>query len=319
MQISDALCEENGLSVIRNPQDKAVPYDKWEGNLKKSSQRDDLRIMIDAALRHRSDGFDALLQMLEDAGCRIKRGAHISLKPLDGQRYIRLNSLGPEYDEDTLRQTLAGDHVHISKIPRADYSQNQIKRLVDIEDKLRAGKGKGYQVWAERNNIDAISQTVIFLKEHHIGSTEELEKQIDDLQSACEERKAFIQQAQNRMKEINRQRQAIRDYRRTKAIYTQFLESGWSAKFYQEHRAEIEAHKKAQAVYELHDGKLPTLKELTAEYDALKGQLDAYKPDLAEFKSKLTDLKHVRYNYKILARDISQTDQYHRKGDHIER
>lgn len=169
------------------------------------------------------------------------------------------------------------------------------------------------------NNIDAISQTVIFLKEHHIGSLEELEKQIDDLQSAHDEKKASIRQAQNRMKEINCQRQAIRDYRRTKAIYNQFRESGWSAKFYQEHRAEIEAHKKAQAVYELHDGKLPTLKELTAEYVALKGQLDAYKPDLAELKSKLTDLKHIRYNYKILIRDTPQTDQYHRKGDRIER
>lgn len=319
MQISDALCEENGLSVIRNPQDKAVPYDKWEGNSKKNSHRDDLRIMIDAALRHRPDGFDALMQMLEDAGCCIKRGAQISLKPPDGQRYIRLKSLGPEYDEDTLRQTLAGDHVHIPKTPRADYSKSQVKRLIDIEDKLRNGMGKGYQVWAERNNIDAISQTVIFLKEHHIGSLEELEKQIDDLQSAHDEKKASIQQAQNRMKEINRQRQAIRDYRRTKAIYAQFRESGWSTKFYQEHRTEIEAHKIAQAVYDLHDGKLPTLKELTAEYDALKGQLDANKPDLAELKSKLTDLKHVRYNYKTLAWGIPQTDQYHRKGDRIER
>ena len=41
--------------------------------------------------------------------------------------------------------------------------------------------------------------------------------------------------------------------------------------------------------------------------------------DLAELKSKLTDLKHIRYNYKILIRDIPQTDQYHRKGDRIER
>ena len=81
----------------------------------------------------------------------------------------------------------------------------------------------------------------------------------------------------------------------------------------------VEAHKKAQAVYEHHDGKLPTLKELTAEYAALKGQLDAYKPDLAELQSKLTDLKHIRYNYKILIRDIPHTDQYCRKGDRIER
>ena len=64
---------------------------------------------------------------------------------------------------------------------------------------------------------------------------------------------------------------------------------------------------------------LCTLKELTAEYVALKGQLDAYKPDLAELKSKLTDLKHIRYNYKILIRDTPQTDQYHRKGDRIVR
>ena len=121
------------------------------------------------------------------------------------------------------------------------------------------------------------------------------------------------------MKEINQQRQAIRDYRRTKAVYTQFRESGWSAIFYQEHRIDIESHKKAQAVYALHNGKLPTLKELTTEYDVLKKQLAASKPDLAELKSKLTDSKHIRYNYKILTRDIPQTDQHHRKKDRIER
>ena len=44
------------------------------------------------------------------------------------------------------------------------------------------------------------------------------------------------------MKEINRQRQAIRDYRRTKEIYTQFRESGWSTQFYQAHHTEIESH-----------------------------------------------------------------------------
>lgn len=116
VQISDALCEETDyqLSAIHRIKLSHMTSGR---QLEKSSHRDDLRIMIDAALRHRPDGFDALLQMLEDAGCRIRRGAHISLKPPDGQRYIRLKSLGPEYDEDTLRQALAGDHVHIPKLP----------------------------------------------------------------------------------------------------------------------------------------------------------------------------------------------------------
>ena len=131
-------------------------------------------MIIDAVLRMQPDGFDALMQLLEEAGCRIKRGAQISIKPPEGERYIRLDTLGQEYDEASLRRTLARDHVHIPKIPRGDYSENQIKRLVDIEAKLRVGKGKGYQVWAERNNIDAKAQMVIFLKEHQIGSLEEL-------------------------------------------------------------------------------------------------------------------------------------------------
>ena len=310
-EISDSLCREHGLSVIQNPQNKTVTYNKWQGNQRKFTHRDELRMIIDAALRIQPDGFDALMQLLEDAGCRIKRGAHISIKPPEGKRYIRLDSLGQEYEEASLRRTLARDHVHIPKTPRGDFTESQVKRLVDIEAKLRAGKGKGYQVWAERNNIDAKAQMVIFLKEHHIGSLEELNEQIQKLTDQQKELKASIREKQNRMKEINRQRQAIRDYSRTKAVYTQYQESGWSVKFYQEHRQEIEDHKNAQAVYSSHDGKMPTLKDLTVEYDGLKERKENDQTALDELKPKLTDLKHIRYNYEILERDGAPNSNQH--------
>lgn len=268
-------------------------------------------MIIDAALRMQPDGFDALMQLLEDAGCRIKRGVHISIKPPEGKRYIRLDTLGSEYDETSLRRTLAHDHVHIPKIPRGDFNGSQVKRLIDIEAKLHAGKGKGYQVWAERNNIDAKAQMVILLKEHQIGSLEELNDQIQELTDQQNMLKASIREKQNRMKEINRQRQAIRDYSRTKEGYTQYRESGWSVKFYQEHRQEIEDHKNAQAVYSSLDGKMPTLKELTAEYDSLKEQKENDQAALDKLKPKLTDLKHVRYNYEILERDSAPNSHQH--------
>ena len=168
-EISDELCTEHHLSVVQNPQNKTISYDQWEGDQAKLTLRDSLRITIDAALRMQPDGFDALMQLMEEAGCLIKRGAHISIKPPGGERFIRLDSLGAEYSESALRQTLEGLHVHIPKIPRSEYTYGQVKRLVDIEAKLREGKGKGYQVWAERNNIDAKAQSIIFLKEHNIG------------------------------------------------------------------------------------------------------------------------------------------------------
>jgi len=310
-QISDSLCREHGLAVIQNPQDKTVTYDKWQGNQRKFTHRDELRMIIDAALRIQPDGFDALMQLLENAGCRIKRGAHISIKPPEGKRYIRLDTLGEEYEEATLCRSLTGDHVHIPKIPRSNFTESQIKRLIDIEAKLCAGKGKGYQVWAERNNIDAKAQMIIFLKEHQISSLEELNEQIQELTDQRDSLKASIRENQNRMKEINRQRQAIRDYSRTKEVYTQYRESGWSVKFYQEHRQEIEDHRNAQAVYSSHDGKMPTLKELMAEYDEMKKRKDDDQAALDELKPQLTELKHIRYNYEILERDSAPNSHQH--------
>ena len=310
-QINDSLCREHSLSVIQNPQDKTVTYDKWQGNQRRFTHRDELRMIIDAALRMQPDGFDALMQLLEDAGCRIKRGAQISIKPPEGKRYIRLDTLGSEYDETSLRRTLARNHVHIPKIPRGDFNGSQVKRLIDIETKLHAGKGKGYQVWAERNNIDAKAQMIIFLKEHHIGSLEELNEQIQELTDQQNMLKASIRETQNRMKEINRQRQAIRNYSRTKEVYTRYRESGWSVKFYQEQRQEIEDHRNAQAVYSSHDGKMPTLKELTTEYDGLKERKENDQAALDELKPKLTDLKHIRYNYEILERDSAPNSHQH--------
>lgn len=116
-QLSDAICEEHQLSVVRNPQNKTVSYDEWQGNQRRFTHRDELRMIIDTALRMQPDSFDALMRLLEDVGCRIKRGAQISIKPPEGKRYIRLDTFGSEYDEASLRRTLARDHVHIPKIP----------------------------------------------------------------------------------------------------------------------------------------------------------------------------------------------------------
>ena len=63
-------------------------------------------MILDAALRMNPDGFDALMQLMEEAGCLIKRGAHISMKPSGGQRFIRLESLGAEYPPEVSRQIL---------------------------------------------------------------------------------------------------------------------------------------------------------------------------------------------------------------------
>ena len=83
-ELSDQICTEHNLSVITEPKSKDQSYDPELITKGEITARDTLRMSIDAALRMRPDGFDALMQLLEDAGCWIKRGAQISIKPPGG-------------------------------------------------------------------------------------------------------------------------------------------------------------------------------------------------------------------------------------------
>ena len=56
---------------------------------------------------------------------------------------------------------------------------------------------------------------------------------------------------------------------------------------------------------------MPTLKELTAEYDELKERKENDQAALDELKPKLTDLKHIRYNYDVLKRDSAPNSHQH--------
>ena len=121
------------------------------------------------------------------------------------------------------------------------------------------------------------------------------------------------------MKKINELRQAIRDYRRTEDVYAHYKASGWSPKFYNEHRKDIEAHKKAQAFYSSVDGKMPTLKELSAEYDALKKEKENDDAALEELKPQLTTLNHIKYNFDVLERDYLPEEKDPRREESPER
>ena len=96
-ELSDQICAEHNLSVITEPKSKDQSYDPELVTKGEITARDILRMSIDAALWMRPDGFDALMQLLEDAGCWIKRGAQTALSrqgenALSGWIQLELNT-----------------------------------------------------------------------------------------------------------------------------------------------------------------------------------------------------------------------------------
>ena len=80
-RLSDRICYENGLSVIKNPKPKSKGkykhYGEWLGDNKPPTFQQRLKEQIDLCLSENPTSFDEFLQVMEAAGYEVKqrRGA----------------------------------------------------------------------------------------------------------------------------------------------------------------------------------------------------------------------------------------------------
>lgn len=83
-RLNDTICIENGYSIVENPKRHGKSYNKWLGDKKKPSHRERICAAIDDALAQKPDSFEALLELLRQAGYEVKGKKVPSL--LDGEQ-----------------------------------------------------------------------------------------------------------------------------------------------------------------------------------------------------------------------------------------
>lgn len=273
-KISDRLCLEHGVSIIEHPGKSHKHYGKWLGDEKQLSQRDQLRNDIDTALVKKPATFDAFLLDMRTAGYMIKQGKYLAFRKAGQQRFIRLRSLGETYSEDSIRAIISGEkslneqRKHAK--PPTTKTPGQLNLLVDIQSKLLAGKGVGYERWAKKFNLKQMAQTLNYLTEHQLLDYEKLAARAHETSIQFSKVSSEIQSVEKRMRELASLREHIFHYRKTRDVYIAYRLSGYNKQFYAEHEAEILLHKAAKTAFEaLPDRKIPSLKELNAEFETL--------------------------------------------------
>lgn len=70
-RISDELCAQYGLSIVENPKQKSVTYDKWLGDKKTVTFKGKLAADIDAVISKCPKDFQEFLSEMEAAGYEI--------------------------------------------------------------------------------------------------------------------------------------------------------------------------------------------------------------------------------------------------------
>ena len=299
-RLSDQICMERKISVVDDPKYRDSNYDRWLGDKAKPTSRDKLRLAIDEMLQKKPDGFAALMKLLEEAGWEIKHGKQMSFRAPDGKRFLRLDTLGENYSEKALRDVLDGKRAHTPYQTRRMKQRGKISLLIDIQAKMQQGKGKGYENWAKVFNLKQMASSMAYLSSHGIKTYEELTKLANEAVKRNDDLLDRIRSAEARLKEISELKKAITNYLKTKDVYSEWKKSGYSQSFYAAHESEIIIHKAAKKSFDAIEGKIPRIKDLTAEYAVVLAQKQQDYAAYRESKVEMRELLNVKANIDMV-------------------
>lgn len=299
-RLNDTICIENGYSIVENPKRHGKSYNKWLGDKKKPSHRERICTAIDDALAQNPDSFEALLELLRQAGYEVKGKKVPSLLGGEQKKSIRMDTLGAGYTPEDLRAVIAGEKTHTPRKRQTEIAVSEKKSgnlLVDIQAKLRAGKGAGYARWATLFNLKQMAQTVAYLQENELLDYTTLAEKAAAASAHFNELSARIKSAETRMAEIAVLREHIVGYAKTRDTYVAYRKAGYSKKFLAEHESEITIHKAAKNYFDgLGFKKLPTIKALNTEYAELLAEKKAAYADYRKAREEMKELLTAKAN-----------------------
>ena len=260
---------------------------------------------------------EPLLKLLRDSGCEVRRrGNTLSLRHPGKKGFVRLSSI-EGYTEDELRAVLAGEKEHTPRKKRSQTTQKKDTLLIDIEAKLQAGKGGGYERWAKVFNVKQMAQTYNYLREHGLLEYAELEEKVTAATEQFHALSAQIKAAETRMAEIAVLRTHIVNYAKTRDVYAGYRKAGYSKKYLAEHEGDILLHKAAKNAFdELGVRKLPSVKSLQEEYAKL---LSEKKAAYAEYRRSRDEMRELLLHKQNVDRMLGKDERSEEKKQEHDR
>lgn len=205
---------------------------------------------------------------------------------------------------------LATLQANAERKPKAQFKQDTIGKLIDIQSRMTEGKGIGYKRWLTKHNLKVMAQTVKFLQEKGLTDEDALNQRITELETKYHDALAVVKDLEGRMKANNELRYRIAAYASTKGIVQQFNTAKRPAAFENQHRAELTAYRVAAAYFKANNiTKLPSLKKLEAKYEQLASERARFYEQYKEAKTELLKLQTAKQNVVSYFREEKQTQQ----------
>ena len=267
-----------------------------------------LRKQISDVLDNATSLEDFSDRLLQQYGITVKESrGRLSYLPAGRTKFIRAKHLGDKFDKAAVLATL---QANAERKPKVQFKQDAIGKLIDIQSRMIEDKGIGYECWAKKFNLKAMSQTLILLQEKDLLNEDDLNQRIAKLEAKYHDSLAVVKDLEGRMKTNNELRYHIAAYTSTKNVAQQLKTAKRPAAFEEQHRAELTAYRAAAAYFKANNlTKLPSPKKLEAEYAQLASEKATFYEQYKEAKEELLKLKTAKQNVASFFREEEQTQQ----------
>ncbi len=293
---------------------------KFETN--KEKLRQTIRAALSAAASF--EDFSSLL-LREGVTVKESRGRLSYLTP-DRTKPITARKLGDDFDRAAVLAALEQNAARAAekaaaipeyqrhgktgiqpvKAPQSAPKQDGVQRLVDIEQKMAEGKGKGYEHWAKIHNIKQMAKTLNVYQEYGFTSPEQLEAAFDtayeEMRQTSGELKTLETKLQGK-KELQRQ---VLAYAKTKPARDE-LKAQKSPKareaYRQAHESDFIIADAAARYFKAHGiTRLPARKALQDEIEQLVSKKSGLYNTYQEQKQRFKELQTVKRNINQILR-----------------
>ena len=275
--------------------------------------KDTLRKQISSVL-YRTTSFEEFSdRLMQQYSITVKesRGC-LSYLPAGRTKFIRAHSIGDKFEKGLV---LAALQENAERKRTIQFKSDRIGKLVDIQAKLKQGKGIGYERWAKKYNLKAMAQTLILLQENGLLNEDALDQRIAELDTKFHESLAVVKDLETRMAENKTLRSHAAAYKQYRPLAQKRNAAKSPAAFEEQHRVELTAYRAAAAYLKANNiTSLPSPNKLESEYCALASEKAQFYEQYKEAKSELLKLKDAKQNVALFFREEKQTQHHEREG-----
>ena len=311
-RLNDELCRAHGLSVIENPKPSAKKQKEMAAAKDGTpSHKEQLRQTIDRLLSD-CQGYDDFLTRMRAEGYEIKEGKMLSFRAPGWDRFTRSSKLGSNYTKEALRErsTTRRGRTAEAKKPLLRNGR-KVNMLIDIQAKMAAGKGAGYERWAKIFNLKEAAKTLNFLVENGLTDYDELVARAEQAGDRFDDVSRRIKQLEARMAEVAQLKTHIINYSKTREVYAAYKKSRHKKEFLAEHGDEIAQHEAAKRAFDALGGKpIPKVAQLSQEYAALLAEKQEQYAEYKALRQDMIDYRTMKQNVdKILGLEPEEQAQ----------